>query len=106
MEKRLKIPIVVDTKTWLSYVIGKTIKKLEEIVKLESIIIIFSESFKNKLRVKTTHKKFKQFFEYSDFFKFFGWLISVFEFHEPEMEINICGVQKIIRLYRKYSGSV
>lgn len=85
-----QIRVVFDSNIWLSYIIGKTIKKLDNILSNGLIEVVSSELLIQELREKAASKKFRRYFQYSEFLEFLNHLSSISYMSEAMTEIDVC----------------
>lgn len=54
--------IVIDTNLWVSFIISKSIQRLDNLLILNSVVILFSEDLLEEIRSTITKPKLKKYF--------------------------------------------
>jgi len=54
--------IVIDTNLWVSFIISKSIQRLDNLLLLNSVVILFSEDLLEEIRSTITKPKLKKYF--------------------------------------------
>ncbi len=54
--------VIIDTNLWISFLIGKELYNLKELIVTERIILITTQQLINELRVVTSREKLKKYF--------------------------------------------
>lgn len=78
-----KIRVILDTNLWISYLISKRLKKIDELFEKESIVLIFSQELLEEFIEVVSRPKFTRYFSKQDVedlleqFDYFGELIEV-----------------------------
>ncbi|NBC58165.1 MAG: putative toxin-antitoxin system toxin component, PIN family [Bacteroidetes bacterium] len=86
--------IILDTNLWISFLISKKFKLIDELIKQHRVILVFSEESINEFLEVANRPKFKKYFSKSDIVKLikhfdkYGILIKV------TSDINICRDKK------------
>ena len=86
--------IILDTNLWISFLISKKLKLIDEFIEHGKVILIFSEESINEFLEVANRPKFKKYFSKSDieelikYFDEYGILIKV------TSDINICRDEK------------
>lgn len=76
--------VIIDTNLWISFLITKDFKKLDEKIKAKSIRLIFSLELIEEFLVVISRPKLKQYFESSDVEK----LIDLFDVYGEIVEVK------------------
>lgn len=76
--------VIIDTNLWISFLITKDFKKLDEKIKVKSIRLIFSLELIEEFILVINRPKLKQYFESSDVEK----LIDLFDVYGEIVEVT------------------
>ena len=88
--KKNKTVVIFDSNIWISFMIGKTILKLKEIIAEGKIEIIVTDNLIDEIEAVAPRKRFERYFKDSDIKEFFEYLNSISRKVEIESEVNIC----------------
>ncbi len=92
---------IIDTNLWISFLITKDFKKLDEKIKAKSIRLIFSLELIEEFLVVISRPKLKQYFESSDVEK----LIDLFDVYGEIVTSKAVLINAEIRRIILYSRS-
>jgi uncharacterized protein len=67
--------LIVDTNLWISFLIKKDFKQLDEQIKKEKLIIVFSDELMEEFVTVANRSKFRKYFQKADIVK----LLELFE---------------------------
>lgn len=90
MTREIRIKVIFDTNIWISYLIGRQLGKLTELLSERKIELVLSEQLLTELKEVTSRKKFQKYFdqqEVSELLKLMDILGTQFEVSEYP---NIC----------------
>ncbi len=93
--------VIIDTNLWISFLITKDFKKLDEKIKAKSIRLIFSLELIEEFLVVISRPKLKQYFESSDVEK----LIDLFDVYGEIVTSKAVLINAEIRRIILYSRS-
>jgi len=89
MQKKVS-RIIIDTNLWISYLITKDLKKLDEIIFSRKSILIFSQELLDEFLEVARRPKFKRFFSISDIEEILEIMEEYAEFVKIKTPIKIC----------------
>ncbi len=55
--------VIIDTNLWISFLIGKELQNLKDLIVNERIRLVTTDQLINELKLVTSKEKFKQYFE-------------------------------------------
>ncbi len=88
MSKRKKIKVIIDTNLFISFLIGKRLKRLKSSLIESSVELIFAEQNIQELQIVTERSKFRKYFSKTDvvnlvkFLRITGSVLSIDEVEE------------------------
>lgn len=62
MSGRKSIKVIFDTNIWISFLIGKRLKSIKDLIAAQQIIIVLSEQLLLEVQVVTQRPKLKKYF--------------------------------------------
>jgi putative PIN family toxin of toxin-antitoxin system len=89
MQKKVS-RIIIDTNLWISFLITKDLKKLDEIIFSRKSILIFSQELLDEFLEVARRPKFKRFFSISDIEEILEIMEEYAEFVKIQTPIKIC----------------
>jgi len=89
MQKKVS-RIIIDTNLWISFLITKYLKKLDEIIFSRQGILIFSQELLDEFLEVARRPKFKRFFSISDIEEILEIMEEYAEFVKIQTPIKIC----------------
>lgn len=89
-----KETVIIDTNIWISFIIGKRILKLKDIIVLDQIKIIITEKILEEISRVAVYDRFAQYFQERDVKDFLKYLNSISIKIELKSEVNICRDEK------------
>lgn len=66
MKEKSRIKVIIDTNLFISFLIGKRLKKLKQALIHSEVILIFSEQNILELRLVSQRSKFQKYFDKQD----------------------------------------
>lgn len=93
-EKALPVRVVIDTGVWVSFLIGKVLKKLGDYLKKESIEILFSDELFEELFEVLHRPKIKKYIKEDQVFEIIGIIFHKAEWVEITSTTEICRDEK------------
>lgn len=85
-----QIRIVIDTNLWISFIISKNIQKLDHLLLLNSIVILFSEDLLEEIRVTITKPKLKKYFSESAMEEMLSAFEDYIELIKVTSKVKVC----------------
>jgi hypothetical protein len=86
--------IIIDTNLWISFLITKNFKKLDERIKKGSIRIVFSLELIEEFLTVINRPKFKKYFDKSDVEKVIELFDVYGELFEVKSKLDLCRDKK------------
>lgn len=86
--------IIIDTNLWISFLITKNFKKLDEKIKTKSIRILFSLELIEEFLTVVNRPKFKKYFEKSDIEEVIDLFDVYGEIVEVKTDVDLCRDKK------------
>ncbi len=86
--------IIVDTNLWISFLITKDFKKLDEKIKTKSIRVIFSFELIEEFLTVVNRPKFRKYFEKSDIEELVDLFDVYGEMIEVKTKVDLCRDKK------------
>lgn len=82
--------IIVDTNLWISYLISKGFKHLDDLILREKAIFLFSDELLEEFVEVAKREKFKKYFSYDDVLKLLELFDSYGEIIKVTHQVNGC----------------
>lgn len=86
--------IVIDTNIWISFLIGKTLKKLKDLIFEEKVIILTSEEQIEEVIAVLQRNKFKKYFNNNDIEELLYLIYKTCKIVDIKERVNICRDKK------------
>ena len=90
MRRRTKIRVVVDNNCWISFLIGRRLSKLVDLLSNERVISVICSELLAELRDVTSRPKFAKYFNQSDVESLIDFMQIIGETIEPQQSVKIC----------------
>ncbi|MBR6083449.1 MAG: putative toxin-antitoxin system toxin component, PIN family [Salinivirgaceae bacterium] len=90
MRRRTKIRVVVDNNCWISFLIGRRLSKLVDLLSNERVILVICSELLAELRDVTSRPKFAKYFNQSDVESLIDFMQIIGETIEPQQSVKIC----------------
>lgn len=90
MRRRTKIRVVVDNNCWISFLIGRRLSKLVDLLSDERVILVICSELLAELRDVTSRPKFAKYFNQSDVESLIDFMQIIGETIEPQQSVKIC----------------
>ena len=90
MRRRTKIRVVVDNNCWISFLIGRRLSKLVDLLSNERVILVICSELLADLRDVTSRPKFAKYFNQSDVESLIDFMQIIGETIEPQQSVKIC----------------
>ena len=81
--------VIFDTNVWISFLIGKRLQSLKELISSEQVVIVLSEQLLLELRMVTQRPKLKKYFREQKVEELIQFLTTVGQLYEPTANIQI-----------------
>ncbi|MBO7143663.1 MAG: putative toxin-antitoxin system toxin component, PIN family [Salinivirgaceae bacterium] len=90
MRRRTKIRVVVDNNCWISFLIGRRLSKLVDLLSDERVILVICSELLAELRDVTSRPKFAKYFNQSDVESLIDFMQIIGETVEPQQSVKLC----------------
>lgn len=90
MRRRTKIRVVVDNNCWISFLIGRRLSKLVDLLSNERVILVICSELLAELRDVTSRPKFAKYFNQSDVESLIDFMQIIGETVEPQQSVKLC----------------
>jgi putative PIN family toxin of toxin-antitoxin system len=90
MPKSKAIKVIIDTNLFVSFLIGKRLTKLKQLLIHSQIILIFSEQNILELKLVTDRPKFRKYFNKNDVLDLIDLMYSIGKIVKVTKQPNIC----------------
>lgn len=90
MRRRTKIRVVVDNNCWISFLIGRRLAKLVDLLSNERVILVICNELLAELRDVTSRPKFVKYFNPSDVESLIEFMQIISETVEPQKTVTLC----------------
>jgi len=82
--------VILDTNLWISFLISKTLSKLDSPIKRGEIRLLFSEESLSEFLGIATRPKFEEYFSYSDIVEIFEYMDQYGTIIKVKSKVNLC----------------
>ena len=86
--------IILDTNLWISFLISKKLTALDNLIKTEKVVLIFSEELLEEFTEVVKRPKIKKFFAKKDVEKLWETFDQFAELIEVTSKLNLCRDEK------------
>lgn len=83
MSSRKSTKVIFDTNIWISFLIGKRLQRIKELIAAQQIIIVLSEQLLLELQVVTRRPKLKKYFPEQKVEELITFLRTVGQIYHP-----------------------
>ncbi|MBU0487147.1 MAG: putative toxin-antitoxin system toxin component, PIN family [Bacteroidetes bacterium] len=90
MVRRKRIRIVLDTNIWISFLIGKRLSILSDLILADKVQVLFSEQIVEEITMVTKRPKIRKYFQEEKTIEFLAFLDIIGEKIEISTEVNQC----------------
>ena len=90
MPRKTKLRVIVDTNCWISFLIGRRLSKLVDLLSNERIQLIICDELLAEIREVTTRPKFAKYFPTKDVESLIEFLQIIGEPFEPTQTVKLC----------------
>ena len=88
--RRKKVRIIIDTNLWISFLLSKSLEKLDQLFSNNSATLIFSQELIDEFIEVAQRPKFKKYFEASDLEDLILHIRSHGEFIHATTHVDLC----------------
>ena len=90
MPKKRKIRVIVDTNCWISFLIGKRLSRLVDLLSREYVQLIICDELLAEIRDVTSRPKFAKYFPANEVESLIEFMRIIGEQFEPHSQIQLC----------------
>ena len=90
MRKSSKLRVIVDTNCWISFLIGKRLSVLVDLLSNEVIQLVICDELLDELREVTSRPKFKKYFPKNKVDSLVEFMQLIGEHFEPRQQVLLC----------------
>ena len=83
MNGRKSIKVIFDTNIWISFLIGKRLQPLKDLIAAQQIVIILSAQLLEEIKMVTERPKLKKYFPEQKVEELLTFLVTVGQIHQP-----------------------
>lgn len=85
MSGRKSIKVIFDSNIWISFLIGKRLQNIKDLISTQQITIVLSEQLLLELRMVTQRPKLKKYFPEQKVEELIAFLRAVGQIHLPDV---------------------
>jgi putative PIN family toxin of toxin-antitoxin system len=85
MSGRASIKVIIDTNIWISFLIGKRLQNIKDLISAQQIAIVLSEQLLLELKMVTQRPKLKKYFQEQKVDELIEFLRAIGQIHEPSV---------------------
>jgi hypothetical protein len=90
MPRKTKLSVIVDTNCWISFLIGRRLSKLVDLLSNERIQLVICDELLAEIREVTTRPKFAKYFPAKDVESLIEFMQIIGETFEPTQSVKLC----------------
>ena len=90
MPRRSELRVIVDTNCWISFLIGKRLSRLVDLLSNERIRLVICDELLEEIREVTTRRKFIKYFPKAEVESLIEFMELIGEHLEPSHQITLC----------------
>ena len=90
MPRKTKLRVIVDTNCWISFLIGRRLSKLVDLLSNERIQLVICDELLAEIREVTTRPKFAKYFPAKDVESLIEFMQIIGETFEPTQSVKLC----------------
>ena len=84
------IRVILDTNLWISYLISKRIRKIDELFERNDLVLLFSEELLEEFIEVAGRSKFRSYFPNEDVEELLSLFDELGEIIEVKTDVNVC----------------
>lgn len=89
-----RIKVIIDTNLWISYLITKGFKRIDDLIYKDEIELIFSQKLIDEFVEVANRPKFKKYFKNQDVIHLLEIFDSYGKLYEVNSEVDVCRDKK------------
>ena len=90
MPRKSKLRVIVDTNCWISFLIGRRLSRLVDLLSNERIQLVLCNELIEEIRDVTSRPKFAKYFPKEDVESLIEFMQLIGEVFEPQQQVAIC----------------
>ena len=90
MPRKSKLRVNVDTNCWISFLIGRRLSRLVDLLSNERIQLVLCNELLEEIRDVTSRPKFAKYFPKEDVESLIEFMQLIGEVFEPQQQVAIC----------------
>lgn len=90
MPQKNNIRVVIDNNCWISFLIGRRLSNLVDLLSNERITLVICNELLDELRDVTSRPKFVKYFKKEDVSSLIEFMQIIGESVEPQRSVNVC----------------
>lgn len=90
MPKKRKIRVIVDTNCWISFLIGKRLSRLVDLLSREYVQLIICDELLAEIRDVTSRPKFAKYFPANEVESLIEFMRIIGEQSDPDLQTKLC----------------
>ena len=90
MPRKSKLRVIVDTNCWISFLIGRRLSRLVDLLSNERIQLVLCNELLEEIRDVTSRPKFAKYFPKKDVESLIEFMQLIGEVFEPQQQVAIC----------------
>ncbi len=90
MPRKTKLRVIVDTNCWISFLIGRRLSKLVDLLSNERIQLVICDELLDEISEVTTRPKFAKYLPAKDVESLIEFMQIIGETFEPTQSVKLC----------------
>ena len=90
MPRKTKLRVIVDTNCWISFLIGKRLSSLVDLLSDERIQLVICDELLEEIREVTSRPKFKKYFPQKEVASLIDFMQIIGDSFQPKQHIQLC----------------
>jgi len=90
MPRKTKLRVIVDTNCWISFLIGRRLSRLVDLLSNERIQLVLCNELLEEIRDVTSRPKFKKYFPKEDVESLIEFMQIIGDVFSPKQQITLC----------------
>ena len=90
MPKRSKYRVVVDTNCWISFLIGRRLTRLVDLLSDECVQLVVCDELLAEIHEVTQRPKFARYFPEKEVDSLIEFMLIISEHYEPQQVVRLC----------------
>ena len=90
MAAKSRIKVIIDTNIWISFLIGKKLKSMKDLILNDKVLLIYSKQLLLEIKLVTQREKIAKYFDQQKVDELIELLTLIGQIVESTQQINIC----------------